>query len=167
MITIVKASLLCAILLMVIFSTGCTNDDGPVVYESAPDFSLTDTDGEKISLGKYLGDVIILDFMATWCGPCVQEMGHLKRIHGNYKAEGVRIISIDVDNSETSKQLNDFKIAHDCDWQFAANGGSAGNTYGAESIPTIYIIDREGSIAFKEVGLTDYSVLAKELEKLV
>jgi len=163
----IKASLLCAILLLVISSTGCTNDDGPVVYESAPDFSLIDTDGEKFSLGKYLGEVIILDLMATWCGPCVEEMDHLKRIHNDYKAEGVRIISIDVDNGEDRKKLNDFKLKHECDWQFAHNGGSVGNTYGADSIPMIYIIDREGSIAFKQIGLTDYSVIKKEVEKLL
>lgn len=164
--TMVKASLLSTILLLVIFSTGCM-DDGPVVYESAPDFSLTDTDGERISLGKYQGDVIILDFMATWCPPCVEEMDHLKIIHANYQDEGVRIISIDVDNSETKKQLNDFKISNECDWQFAANGGSAKEKYGVGPIPTIYIINREGSIAFKQVGLTDYSVIAEQLDELV
>ncbi len=163
----IKASLLCAALLLVIFSTGCMNDEGPVVYESAPDFTLTDTDGERFSLGKYLGEVIILDFMATWCGPCVEEMDHLKKIHTNYQSRGVRIISIDVDNGETKKELNDFKLKHECDWQFATNGGSVGNTYGASSIPMIYIINREGAIEFKQVGLTDYSVLANEVDKLL
>ena len=133
----------------------------------APDFTLTDTDGIKFSLSDYRGKVVLLDYMATWCGPCVTEMDHLKEVKENYYSKGVRIVSIDVDDAETSGELNDFRTEHECNWRFAAGGGSAGNTYGASAIPTLYLIDEKGMVAYKNTGLTGYSVLSSELDKLV
>jgi len=154
-------------MLLTVFTTGCTEEEGLDVLDQAPNFSLTDTDDVKFGLGDYRGEVVILDFMATWCGPCVMEMDHLKKVQENYFDKKVRIISIDVDDGETSAQLKDFKAAHECDWRFASHGSSTGNKYGVSVIPTLYIIDQEGGVAFKEDGLTDYSVLSAELDRLV
>ena len=156
----------CALLTLAIFSAGCTEEEGPDVHDPAPDFTLTDTDDVKFGLGDYRGEVVILDFMATWCGPCVMEMDHLKKVQENYFDKNVRIISIDVDDGESASQLKDFKAAHECDWRFASHGSSAGNKYGVSVIPTLYIIDQDGGIAFKEEGLTDFSVLSAELDRL-
>ena len=140
---------------------------GTNIGHTAPDFELTDTEGVKFSLSGHRGEVVLLDFMATWCGPCVTEMDHLKEVNANYYGRGVRVISIDVDDTETSQELGDFKTAHGCSWRFAAKGGAVGNSYGASSIPLLYIIDEQGVITFKNTGLTDYSILSSELDKLV
>jgi len=144
------------------------NNIGIEVGQIAPDFELTDTDGNSFTLMDYRGSIIILDFMADRCSPCHEEMDHLKEVHSNYSSKAVRIISIGVDNSESAEQLNNnVKDAHGCDWLFAAGGGMVGNKYGIEYIPTIYIIDEQGIITYKNVGLTDYSILQSEIEKLL
>lgn len=140
---------------------------GTAIGMTAPDFTLTDTDGIKFSLSDYRGKIVLLDFMATWCGPCVTEMDHLKEVKGNYFDKEVRIISIDVDDAETSKELRDFGTEHECNWRFTAGGGSVGNTYGAASIPTLYLVDEQGTVSYKATGVTDYSVLSSELDELV
>ena len=135
--------------------------------QTAPNFELTDTDGNKINLKELRGSIVLIDFMAIWCGPCETEIGHLKDVQLNYSSHGVKIVSIDVDNSESSAQLKGFKQNHSCDWLFAAGGGGVAETYGVKSIPTIYIIDKQGIITYKNVGLTDYTKLSFELDKLV
>ena len=143
------------------------NNIGIEVGQIAPDFELTDTDNNKFVLEDLHGSVVILDFLATWCGPCEGELEHLKEVRSQYDYTSVRIISIDVDNSESSEQLKNFKYNHSCDWIFAAGGGNVADTYGIESIPTIYVIDKQGKITYKNVGLTDYSILQSEIEKLL
>lgn len=147
------------------------NGDGNIGTElgqTAPDFELDDIDGKGFSLMDYRGSVIILDFMADHCPPCHDEVEHLKEVHLNYSNKDVRIMSIGVDNSESSEQLdNNVREAYGCDWLFAAGGGSVGDAYNVEYIPTIYILDKQGIITYKNVGLTAYSTLSNELDKIV
>ena len=73
-----------------------------------------------------------------------------------------------MDNSESAEQLDsNVKEAHGCDWLFAAGGGMVGDAYNVEYIPTTYIIDKQGIIIYKNVGLTAYSALSDELDKIV
>lgn len=144
-----------------------TNVIGTEVGQIAPDFSMTDTEGHNFALRDQRGSVVVLDFMATWCGPCEEEIGHLKEVRSNYENSAVKIVSIDVDDDESSTKLEDFKYNHSCDWIFAAGGGSVGDTYDLANIPTIYIIDRQGTITYKNVGLTDYYLLQSEIDKLL
>ncbi len=132
----------------------------------APNFELTDTEYNMFNLEELRGSVVILDFMAIWCSPCEGELEHLKDVSSNYDYNLVKIVSIDVDNSESSEKLNNFKYNHSCDWIFAAGGGSVANTYDVANIPTIYVIDKQGKITYKNIGLTDYSILQAEIEKI-
>lgn len=152
------------------------NDDGPTdnggentgidIGQTAPNFKLTDTSGNNFELKDYRGNVVILDFMAMRCNPCVQEMEELKEVRSNYQ-DDVRIMSIDVDDSESAENLSQFKTYHECDWLFSPGGGIVGNTYEVTYIPMIYIIDTNGIITYKNSGVTDYSILSSELDKLV
>lgn len=153
-------------------SNGNNGDNiGIDVGQIAPNFELTDIDGYQFTLEVYRGNIVILDFMATWCGPCGWEMIELKKVFENYSHNGVSIISIDVDDRESIEDLMQFKNKYGCDWVFTANGGNVWDIYREYSvspgIPTLYIIDKQGIIAFRHEGFTDYSTLSSEIDKLL
>jgi peroxiredoxin len=137
------------------------------VGEKAPDFTLTDIDGNSFSLSDYYGKVIVLDLMATWCGPCITEMGHLKEIFQKYNQSDVIIMSIDIDTNENNAQIRKFKVDYGDDWIFARDIDEVGSKYGVNFIPKMVIIDREGNIAFENVGVTSSSTLSIEIDRLL
>ncbi len=142
------------------------NNIGIELGQIAPDFALTDIDGNTFSLSDHRDHVVIMDLMATWCGPCITEMGYLRQIYSNYSASEVVIISIDVDPSETDEMIRQFKTNYGDDWIFAS-GPNVGITYEAISIPKMYIINQQGRITYKSVGVTSASTLASEIDKLL
>ena len=115
------------------------------------DFSLTVLSGGSARLSDYKGKVVILNFWATWCPPCVSEMPSMENLYKQYKDKGVEILAVDLrENVNTVRQfINNngytFPVLLDRD-------GRVGGLYGVEAIPTTYIIDREGKIAGRIVG---------------
>ena len=140
---------------------------------NAPNFHLTDTDGNSFSLNDLHGNVVVLDFMATWCSPCVAEMDELKQLEFAYAGRGLEIVSIDTDSSETDEMLESFRDEHGCNWRFAARGQGVWEDYkygDNPGIPTLYIIDRDGDVAYRGIGgpsENPYSKLSAEIEKVI
>ncbi|KUO41272.1 MAG: hypothetical protein AVW05_02875 [Hadesarchaea archaeon DG-33] len=128
--------------------------------------SQTGEANDSFSLTGHRGNVVVLDIMATWCGPCITEMDHLKELYANYSTQGVVIMSIDIDPTESDEMIRQFKSTYGGDWIFAS-GPEVGITYQIMYIPTIYIIDKQGIIAYKNVGVTDYFTLLSEINKLL
>lgn len=148
--------------------TDKTSENIVEVGEIAPYFELTDLDGRQFSLDEYLGQIVILDFMADYCPPCHVEMNHLRDIYRDYNYRDVEIISIDVADTETAEQVRmNLKEHYDAHWRFAAKGESVGTLYGVEAIPTIFIIDQGGIVSFKNTGITDFGMLMEELNALL
>lgn len=141
-------------------------ETGTEVGMKAPGFSLTDLEGGNISLENLRGNVVILDFMATWCPPCKAEMSHLKEISQKYDDSDLSIVSIDVDSSETEGDLKDFAQEHNADWRFGINS-DAGVKYKVSGIPTLYILDKKGIIRYKSVGVVSASELASKIEPIL
>lgn len=137
---------------------------GIEVGQIAPNF--VDVNDNSFSLTGHRGNVVVLDMMATWCGPCIIEMDHLKELYTNYSAQGVVIMSIDIDPTESDEMIRQFKSTYGGDWIFAS-GPEIGTTCQITHIPTMYIIDKQGVIAYKSVGVTDYSILSSEISKLL
>ncbi|MBU4189385.1 MAG: redoxin domain-containing protein [Candidatus Thermoplasmatota archaeon] len=131
--------------------------------KKAPDFTLTDTGGNKFSLSDYKGKVVVLDFMATWCSGCKAIMDDLKEVHNKYP--DVVIISIDVDSTETNEELEEFKNNYNADWAFAIDTAGVGEKYSVVGIPKTVIINPSGEIAFTHVGEISASELSTEIEK--
>lgn len=144
-------------------STGESNV-GTDVGKTAPNF--VDTDDNSFSLVSLRGKVVVLDFMASWCSPCITEMSHLKEIFSSYSADQLVIISIDVDPTESDDAIKQFRSTYGDNWVFASGSG-VGTTYVAIYIPTLYLIDKQGAIAYKGVGVTSSSTLSTEINKLL
>lgn len=138
-----------------------------VAQEIAPDFNLTDIDGIQFSLSDYTEKVVLLDFFATWCGPCISEIPHLKSLHEKF-GEDLVIISISVSpSSDTVESLLRFRQEHEMNWIIARDTIGVSDKYGVQYIPTLVIVDQEGYIQHRHVGLTEESVLHGEIVKIV
>ena len=128
----------------------------------APDFTLTDTDGKSFKLNDFRGKVVILDFMATWCGPCKELIDTLKSISETHPE--VVIISIDIDTMETNQKLKEFKEECEANWIFALDTKAVSVKYDIVGIPKTVIINPKGELAFEHVGALSYSELSQKVE---
>lgn len=129
-------------------------------------FSVKDLDGNPLSIEKFKGKVVLLDFWATWCKPCIVEMPNVKRIYDMYQKEGFEIIGISLDSKRTA--LESYIKKNDIKWPQFFDGAAWNNEiatkYKVRSIPATFLLDRKGKIRFKSVR---GSQLARAVEQLV
>ncbi len=123
----------------------------------APQFRLTTLQGAPASLSDYRGQVILLNFWATWCGPCRKEMPSMERLWQTYRDQGLVILAIATDNGGESRIRNfahrlglSFPILLDPDSQ-------ASDRYQVSGIPVSFLIDRQGRITARIVGSKDWA----------
>ena len=146
-IVIVLATL--AVLAAIFFSRH-TREQPVTISSPAPDFAF-DWNGRSTQLKELRGKVVILNFWATWCPPCVQEMPSLERLHRAVKDKGVIIlaISVDQDGQAYERFLRDYGLtfvtARDPQQKISAR-------YGSFKFPETFIIDRQGRVARKLIG---------------
>jgi cytochrome c biogenesis protein CcmG/thiol:disulfide interchange protein DsbE len=144
-----------ALLLAVLF-TGCYGGSRPPrIGTQAPDFTVKDTD-RSVSLSQLHGQVVVLNFWATWCPPCVDEMPSLVQLQQKMKDKGVTVlgVSVDADESAYRRFLKDhgisFLTVRDPDQK-------SNNLYGTFKFPETYIIDRNGVVRRKFIGAVDWN----------
>ncbi|TET19669.1 redoxin domain-containing protein [Candidatus Bathyarchaeota archaeon] len=133
-------------------------------YPVAPDFILTDIDGNSFSLSDYHGRVVLLNFFATWCAPCVYQIPHLAEINRNYNSGKVKIMSIS-SSSDSEADLQQFRNTHGMDWIVARDTDGVFDKYNVSYITTLVIIDQDGYIRYRHVGFTEASVLSQEMHE--
>jgi thiol-disulfide isomerase/thioredoxin len=144
------------------------NGDPNEGLQLAPDFTLPKVGGGSVRLSDYRGKVVLLDFMATWCGPCINELEHLKEIDQRYGTDVV-IISIDVDAEEGDSLLIPFATEHDVTWPVLRDtqGISQATGYSASSIPTLVVVNKDGYVRERYVGVTQASVLESVIDTIL
>jgi thiol-disulfide isomerase/thioredoxin len=128
----------------------------------APDFSVTAIDGHKLALSDYGGKIVLLDFWATWCAPCRDEIPRFVQLQDKYGADGLQIIGISMDDSaEPVRQFSrDFHI----NYPVALGGAKLGELYGGVfGLPIAFLIDRNGRILSKHIGATDPAIFDTEI----
>ena len=121
------------------------SDPNAWVGKPAPDFQVATLTGEDLSLEKYRGQVVLLDFWATWCGPCRVEMPHVKRTYEKYKNQKFEIIGISLDRSMGA--LKAYIEKEGIAWpQYLDSGSRLGNLYQVQAIPSTFLLDGKGII---------------------
>ena len=131
----------------------------------APPFSLTTTDGQRIALDDLKGKVVLIDFWATWCGPCREAVPHIKNIAKKFQGEPLLLLSVSLDSDE--QKWKDFVAKNQMIWPQYRDGGFTGplaKAFGVESIPHTFTIDADGVLQDEHIG--DAAIEGK-LKKLV
>lgn len=120
----------------------------------APDFALKDADGKTVHLSDYKGKVVLLDFWATWCGPCKIEIPWFMEFEQQYKAKGFAVLGVSMDEdgwSVVKPYLQQMKM----NYRVVLGNDKVGDQYGGvDSLPTTFLVDRQGRIASTHVGLS-------------
>jgi thiol-disulfide isomerase/thioredoxin len=117
-------------------------------------FELNFTDaitGQKRTMADYKGKVVVIDFWATWCGPCIQDLPHVQKMYSELKDQGVEIISVSLDHPEDKgglKKLKDFVAANSMPWSHYYQGNywdsEFSTSWGINSIPALFLVDQNG-----------------------
>ncbi len=130
---------------------------GPVAMgDPAPGFTLPQLPSGKLSLDQYHGQVVVLNFWATWCPPCIEETPSLEKFATRMKPDGVTVIGISVD--EDGQALNQFVQHFQLSYPVARDPQAAlAHRYGTYKLPETYIIGRDGHVAEKIIGATDWT----------
>jgi peroxiredoxin len=117
----------------------------------APDFALKSTRGENLRLSEHRGEVVLLNFWASWCGPCRQEMPILNTLHQRYNKLGFSVIGVNVDkdSSLADKLLKDIPVTFPV---LLDDTGAVSNSYTVSAMPTSVLIDRDGNMRFLHKG---------------
>ncbi len=139
---------------------------GVNVGDRAPDFTLTDLDGNQLSLSDFRGKVVFINFWATWCPPCRAEMPEIEAVHQQYKTKDVVVIGVDI--LEADDKVRQFVKQGGYSWTFVIDSaGLVSADYNINAIPTSYFIDKEGIIRAVNIGaMTKRAMEAKLAEAM-
>ena len=149
----------------------------PLDGKIAPAFTLQDLNGNKVSLSSYKGRPLVVDFWATWCGPCKVEIPWFEKLHDQYRSQGLEIIGIsadDLDKDDPAKlftekrDIADFASKMHMNYPVLLDGGSLENQYGGlDALPTTFFIDRNGKIVASTIGLAPRDEIEANIKKAI
>ncbi len=138
-------------------------------WGNAPDFTLTTPEGSSLTLSSYKGLVIILDFWATWCPPCREEIPDFVQLYAQYKDQGLVIVGVSLD-SDGSSAVQPFVNAQGINYPIVLGYGEKDlmDRYGGiTGIPTTFVIDQKGDIVEKYVGYRSKDVFEGKIKTLL
>ncbi len=119
---------------------------------AAPDWTLKDLDGKDVSLKSLRGQVVVIDFWASWCGPCKMAMPHLQKLHDKYKEKPVKVYSVNCRERGGDARAKSYLKEKKFTYPQLFNGDTAANAYRVRGIPTMYVIGTDGKILHSERG---------------
>jgi thiol-disulfide isomerase/thioredoxin len=122
---------------------------GPQASQAAPDWTLKDSDGKDVSLSDYRGKVVVMDFWATWCGPCRAIMPNLQKLHEKYKDKGVVVLGL---NCWESADPVAFMKENGYTYGLILKADEVAKAYGVSAIPTLVVVGPDGKIRHRALG---------------
>ena len=138
----------------------------PVAPRPAPDWKLKDVNGNVVSFDQFKGKVVVVDFWATWCGPCRTEIPGYVKLQKKYAKDGLVIVGMSVD-TQGPKVVKDFIAQHGVDYQIVMADDDVEEAFGGdqpiEAIPTTFIIDRDGKIRDRKTGAEETAEYEKTI----
>ena len=135
-----------------ILVTGCsTPAESLEIGKAAPSFQLTDIDGQSVSLSDFQGEPVLLNFWATWCGPCRMEMPFIQEVYDERSQPGLVILAINIGESLTTVEefIQDYNLTFPVLLDLEEN---VAEKYNIRAIPTTYFIDSDGIIRDIMIG---------------
>lgn len=127
----------------------------PAVGALAPEFALTDQEGKTHRLADYRGQVVLINFWATWCPPCVEEMPSLEKLHRALASKGLKVLAISVD--QRASEVERFRKEYDLTFTILRDQDKkVAGSYLTFKYPETYVLDREGKLIWKVVGGMDW-----------
>lgn len=145
---------------------GSGNSDSlDVTGKPAPDFTLDSLDGKKIQLSSYKGQAVLLNFWATWCGPCKIEMPWFVDLQKEYGPQGLQIVGVAMDDA-SKDEIAKFVKEMGVNYTILLGKEAVGQEYGGVNVlPTTFFIDRDGKIVAREFGLQSRSLFVDNIKK--
>jgi len=145
--------LLCILLVL----TACQADKGEEKAGTAPDFTLNDTAGNRISLAQFRGKVVFLNFWATWCPPCREELPSMERLNEVFSGRDFVMLAVNAENDGLTtvapfleQYPHRFTVLLDVD-------GTAQELYGVDRFPETFVIGKDGKVVQRLIGSRDWS----------
>ena len=132
--------------------------------EPAPPFTVTSTSGQKLSLAGLRGQVVVLDFFATWCVPCRESIPHITGLYRKYGKQGLRVVGMSADEGGDG-EVKEFVRAKQIPYPVALADEDLQADYGLRSVPTIFVINKKGIVAEKFQGFNE--TIGRNMEALI
>ncbi len=171
-------------------SAGASTGGAPPVAESAadddntsalngklaPNFTLEDLNGKKVSLASYKGRPLVVDFWATWCAPCKVEIPWFEKLHDQYAGQGLEILGVsadDLDKDDPAKMFTekrdiaDFATKMHMNYPILIDAEAVEDLYKLDAFPTTFFIDRNGKVVASTVGLAPRDVIEADIKKAI
>lgn len=135
-------------------ATGCSQPH-PLVGQAAPDFELEDLSGRKVTMAQQRGSVVLVNFWAVGCGPCREEIPHLKQLQEKYGKDGLRVLGINAWD-EPVDRIKSFVEKEKLPYTILPGGRRVlSDSFQGRSIPHSFLIDRTGKVVWSELGFED------------
>ncbi|MBV9037665.1 MAG: TlpA family protein disulfide reductase [Acidobacteriaceae bacterium] len=132
----------------------------------APDFTLTDGKGQMVTLSAYKGDVVLLDFWATWCGGCKTEIPWYMEFDKKYRSRGLAVIGVAMDD-EGMKVVDPFVKQKGIDYTIVIGNDVLAKKYNLTAMPLTLLIDRSGRIAVSHAGVVNRVDFENAIQQLL
>jgi thiol-disulfide isomerase/thioredoxin len=154
--------------MIVLLGMGCENgkQSSQKATKSGMDFTLLDLEGKEYTLSKQKAKVTIVDFWATWCGPCVASIPIFNELYEEYKNKGLLVLGVGLDKEDALKK---FLGQHKIDYPVLVGSRETAMKFAVRAIPSTFIINGQGEIVSRHVGLAPdlKATIEEEIKKLL